>query len=60
MAGLGAPSSAPCVLIVQYGGFAVEGVVNLKARNFAAQLVADGVAFEQGTYATAGYDPVRL
>lgn len=45
---------------VQYGGFAVEGVVNMKARNFAAHLKADGVAFEEGTYATAGYDAVRF
>ena len=37
----------------------MEGIVNMKARNFAAQLEADGAPFVKDTYAAAGYDPVR-
>ena len=44
---------------LQYGGFPLEGLTNLKARSFAEQLRADGEPFEEGAYATAGYDPVR-
>ena len=45
---------------MQFGGFAVSPVVGCMAKDFVAQLKADGRPIVEGAFIVASYDPVRI
>ncbi len=45
---------------MQFGGFAISPVVGCMAKDFVAQLKADGRPIVEGAFLIASYDPVRM
>jgi len=57
---LAADDPIPLVVKMQFGGFAISPVVGCMAKDFVAQLKADGRPIVEGAFIVASYDPVRM